>query len=173
MKAIVIGSDPKKSKTKYMAYVRSGKKNVIEAVESTGFVGKRRTKSKRSGGKWLGIRFKKSRKKTDIYIRIGNNIRLLREAAQMTLKELAHASGISVSFLTNIENSTRRPTFYTIEKLAHGLDTDIRDIIGMEAIENPIPEEMMLEFQIRGLVQASTLKERKRIWKYLRKNHRK
>lgn len=68
----------------------------------------------------------------DIYIRVGENIRVLREDAGMTVKELAYTAGISPSFMANIENARRKPTLYTIERLARALNAATNDVIGKE-----------------------------------------
>lgn len=74
----------------------------------------------------------------DIYIRVGENIRVLREEAEMSVKELAYTAGISPSFLANIENAKRKPTLYTIERLARALSAATNDVIGMEVREDVV-----------------------------------
>ena len=50
----------------------------------------------------------------------------------MTVKELAYTAGISPSFMANIENARRKPTLYTIERLARALNAATNDVIGKE-----------------------------------------
>jgi ribosome-binding protein aMBF1 (putative translation factor) len=68
----------------------------------------------------------------DIYQRVGNNISELRRKKGLSVKQLAVKSGIKPPFLSNIENGKRKPTLYTMEKIARGLKVDIIDFIGME-----------------------------------------
>lgn len=77
-------------------------------------------------------RIRKNETGKDIYARVGGNIRVLRIKNKLSVKELAVKSGIKAPFLSNIENGKRKATLYSIEKIAGGLDVDIRDLIGLE-----------------------------------------
>jgi transcriptional regulator with XRE-family HTH domain len=65
-------------------------------------------------------------------IKVGNNIRKLREGAGMSLHDLADKSGVSVGYLSNLENSTENradPTLSTLELIAHTLGTDLHALL--------------------------------------------
>jgi transcriptional regulator with XRE-family HTH domain len=112
-----------------------------------------------------------TRKKTmmDIYVRIGENIRNLRENADMSLKELAHDARIAPSFLSNIENAARRPSMYVLERIAKALGEDLRNVIGLEAMVNPVSLAKYLELTISGAVKDKNIEQKKKILKFIRK----
>ena len=50
---------------------------------------------------------------------IGENIREIREKADMTLKEVSENTGVSISFLSDIERGRTLPSLKTLQKLAN------------------------------------------------------
>lgn len=58
------------------------------------------------------------------YRNIGNAIRMLREKAAMTQKQLADASGLPQSHISRLEAGLHAPTQVTIRKIAEGLHVD-------------------------------------------------
>ncbi len=99
----------------------------------------------------------------DVYVRIGENIRNLRETADMSIKELAHDAKISPSFLSNIENGARRPSFYVVERIAKALGEELRDVIGCEAMMNPVSLAKFLELTISGAVKDKNIRQKRKI----------
>ncbi len=61
-------------------------------------------------------------------VKIGKNLKRLREDQLMTQAELAEAAGIALSSLVRIENDQVEPRFRTIRKLAAALRVDHREL---------------------------------------------
>jgi DNA-binding XRE family transcriptional regulator len=61
-------------------------------------------------------------------VKIGRNLRQLREDRLLTQAELAEKAGIALSSLVRVENDQVDPRFSTIRKLARALDADPREL---------------------------------------------
>jgi transcriptional regulator with XRE-family HTH domain len=61
-------------------------------------------------------------------VKIGENLKRLREDRLMTQAELAQAADISASSLVRIENDQVEPRFSTIRKLAAALEAEPREL---------------------------------------------
>jgi transcriptional regulator with XRE-family HTH domain len=61
-------------------------------------------------------------------VKIGRNLRRLREDRLLTQAELAERAGIALSSLVRIENDQVDPRFSSIRKLAKALDVDPREL---------------------------------------------
>ena len=61
-------------------------------------------------------------------VKIGRNLKRVREDRLLTQAELAEAAGIAQSSLVRIENDQVEPRFSTIRKLAAALDVDHREL---------------------------------------------
>ena len=61
-------------------------------------------------------------------VKIGENLKRLREDRLMTQAELAEAADISASSLVRIENDQVEPRFSTIRKLAAALQAEPREL---------------------------------------------
>lgn len=61
-------------------------------------------------------------------VKIGRNLKRLREDQLLTQAELADAAGIALSSLVRIENDQVEPRFSTIRKLAAALNVDHREL---------------------------------------------
>jgi transcriptional regulator with XRE-family HTH domain len=61
-------------------------------------------------------------------VKIGRNLRPLREDRLLTQAELAERAGIALSSLVRIENDQVDPRFSSIRKLARALDVDPREL---------------------------------------------
>jgi len=57
--------------------------------------------------------------------RLGSDLRALRKAQDMTLKDLAAASGLSVSFLSKIERGLARPSVTALQEAAEALGVPV------------------------------------------------
>lgn len=73
---------------------------------------------------------------------IGGRIREMREAANMSLAELAHISGVSKSYLWNLENKRQhqRPSGETLYALAKALNTTMSALLGKRLLTEPQDE---------------------------------
>lgn len=58
-------------------------------------------------------------------MKISNKLRSLRKECNLTLKELSAKSGISVSFISDIENGRRNPSIDTLTVLAKALNVSV------------------------------------------------
>jgi transcriptional regulator with XRE-family HTH domain len=67
----------------------------------------------------------------------GGHVRGLRKQAGMTLSDLAHQTGLSVSALSKIENDQMSPTFSNLIRLAEGFDIHIADLVTVTDSQRP------------------------------------
>ena len=65
-------------------------------------------------------------------VKIGKNLRQVREDRLMTQQELAGAADLGLSTVLRIENDQVEPRFSTIRKLARALDVDARELTRKE-----------------------------------------
>lgn len=68
---------------------------------------------------------------------LGKKILEIRKRKKITQNELALLSGISQSFISDLEKGKKTPTIDTLNKLAKGLDCSIVDLIEIEEKKNP------------------------------------
>ncbi|MGB2200205.1 MAG: helix-turn-helix domain-containing protein [Pseudooceanicola atlanticus] len=71
---------------------------------------------------------------------VGQRLRTLRKAGQLTLADLASRSGVSVSTISKIENGALSPTLDVILKLCDGLSVQIGDLVS--GTDNRATKEM-------------------------------
>lgn len=64
----------------------------------------------------------------DIRIKVGKRIRLLREQASMTPKDLAYASDLDRSYIASVENGKRNISIVNLEKIAKALNTTLSNL---------------------------------------------
>jgi transcriptional regulator with XRE-family HTH domain len=65
-------------------------------------------------------------------VKIGKNLRRVREDRLMTQQELAEAAQLGLSTVLRIENDRVEPRFSTIRKLAKALDVNARELTKKE-----------------------------------------
>lgn len=65
-------------------------------------------------------------------VKIGGNLKRVREDRLLTQAELAEAADIAPSTLVRIENDQVEPRFSTIRKLARALDTEPKELTRRE-----------------------------------------
>lgn len=63
-----------------------------------------------------------------IDIEIRSSLKKVREEKGMTVRKLEEISGISKSQINNIENNNTIPTIWVLEKIAHALNVDIKEL---------------------------------------------
>jgi XRE family transcriptional regulator, master regulator for biofilm formation len=67
-------------------------------------------------------------------IMIGNNISAIRKQRGLTLSELSERTGISKSYLSNIErNLKQNPSIHVMEKIASVLKVDLKTLLKIAA----------------------------------------
>lgn len=64
---------------------------------------------------------------------IGDRIKALRKEQKLTLKDLSEKANISVSFLSDIENSRSKPSLERLNDIAIALDTTTSYLMGENA----------------------------------------
>ena len=67
---------------------------------------------------------------------IGFKIRALRKEKGLTLKQLSKKSGLSISFISDIENNRRNPNLDNLNKLAISLNTSADKILSNDSENN-------------------------------------
>ena len=65
---------------------------------------------------------------------ISKRIRSIREEYGYTLKDLYKLSGVSVSYISEIELGKKNPTYDILEKLANGFGISITKLIGKDEV---------------------------------------
>jgi transcriptional regulator with XRE-family HTH domain len=65
-------------------------------------------------------------------MKIGAQVKRMRERALLTQGELANRAGIGLTTLNRIENDRAEPHFRTIRKLAKALDVDPAELLPKE-----------------------------------------
>jgi transcriptional regulator with XRE-family HTH domain len=65
-------------------------------------------------------------------VKIGKNLRRVREDRLMTQQELAEAADLNLSTVMRIETDRVEPRFSTIRKLANALGVDARELTRKE-----------------------------------------
>lgn len=62
-------------------------------------------------------------------MKLSDRLRELRTTRELTLKELAERTNLSVSFLSDIERGRTTPTLNTLESLAQGFGISVLDLL--------------------------------------------
>ncbi len=63
-------------------------------------------------------------------VKIGKNLKRLRERRLLTQAQLGEAAGVNRDQVSRIERDEVEPRFSTIKKLAHGLEVDPAELVG-------------------------------------------
>ncbi|MGI6696655.1 MAG: helix-turn-helix domain-containing protein [Christensenellales bacterium] len=61
---------------------------------------------------------------------LGSNIKTIRKARKMSLKDLSSKVGVSISFLSQIENGKNIPSLTTLKKISDALDVTLSRLLG-------------------------------------------
>jgi XRE family transcriptional regulator, master regulator for biofilm formation len=100
---------------------------------------------------------------------IGNNIAAIRKQRGFTLSELSERTGISKSYLSNIErNLKQNPSIHVMEKIASVLKVDLKTLLKLSA-EVEIKQHLEKEWMdfISDLKKSGIDKERIHEYKIL------
>ena len=68
---------------------------------------------------------------------LGSELKKLRKSREMTLKELSAESGLSISFLSQVERGLRTLTFTSLKKISEALDINVNFFFD-DKRENPV-----------------------------------
>lgn len=66
-------------------------------------------------------------------LQLGPRIRALRQARNVTLRELASRAGVTESFLSQVEREVTSPSIASVQRIAHALDLAIAELFTEEA----------------------------------------
>lgn len=107
-------------------------------------------------------------KKKDIYKILGENITLFRKKYGYSLQQIAKKAKISFSFLGNIEKGTRKPTLYTIEKIAKALNCSLFTLLSYKSNIKYLPKDSQITLEIMKIINQKTTKEKEKILKIIK-----
>ena len=65
-------------------------------------------------------------------IPIGPRVRALREAMDLSLRDLAERSGVSAPMLSQVERGETSPTLQIAARIAHGLDLRLSQLLRLD-----------------------------------------
>lgn len=75
----------------------------------------------------------------DIRVLVGKQIRKLRKNGGLSIEALAHAAGLTPSYLSNVERGTQNPSLVVLSKIARALHVPLTRLVD---VENPSPAAM-------------------------------
>lgn len=76
-------------------------------------------------------------------MRLKDRVRELRTGQNLTLRNLAEATGLSVSYLSDVERGRTNPSLKTVDLLADALGVSVNSLLtGVEFIEKPSEEDL-------------------------------
>ena len=91
----------------------------------------------------------------NISTQIGNRVRQLRRQRDMTQETLAFDSGLNVSFVSDIENSKKKPTVDSLEKLLIALDVTFQEFFAYENSIKNVDRRATLDMLVKELERCS------------------
>lgn len=72
----------------------------------------------------------------DHQIQIGPRVRALREAMDLSLRDLAERSGVSAPMLSQVERGETSPTLAVASRIAHGLELKLSQLLRLDEADN-------------------------------------
>jgi transcriptional regulator with XRE-family HTH domain len=72
----------------------------------------------------------------DVKVKIGQRIKELREASNMSQKDLSYAADLDRSYIASIENGQRNVSIVNIEKIASALGVTLKKFFENAKFEN-------------------------------------
>ncbi len=92
-----------------------------------------------------------SKARSGIPVTLGPRIRRRRQAIGLSLQELSNASGVSVSYLSQVERNNAVPTLGTLANIAAALDVGIEEFIATPRQADSVTREAERErFSVAG-----------------------
>ncbi|MCX8094530.1 MAG: helix-turn-helix domain-containing protein [Candidatus Goldbacteria bacterium] len=108
-------------------------------------------------------------KQENIYKIIGKNIKMFRKKEGLTLLDLSKKTGISPSFLSNIESGIKQPTLLTLQKVANVLKISITSLfIKRESNILSSDDDAGIMLNIIKIISRKSTKDKKRILNILK-----
>ncbi len=65
----------------------------------------------------------------DVRLRVGENVRRLREARGLSQEALAYEAGLHRTYVSGVERGVRNPTITVLEKIARGLKAELAELV--------------------------------------------
>jgi transcriptional regulator with XRE-family HTH domain len=72
----------------------------------------------------------------DVKVKIGQRIKELREASNMSQKDLSYAADLDRSYIASVENGQRNISIVNIEKIATALGVTLKEFFNDGEFEN-------------------------------------
>src|SRR3954453_9203739 len=72
----------------------------------------------------------------DQQIHIGPRVKALREAMDLSLRDLAERSGVSAPMLSQVERGETSPTLAVASRIAHGLELRLSQLLRLDEADN-------------------------------------
>lgn len=82
---------------------------------------------------------------------IGNVLRKVRQEKDLTIRELAELTGLSIGFISNLERDINSPTIGSLAKICQALDTNIVNLLQ----SNSQPEKNIARKEERNIIYSS------------------
>ena len=91
---------------------------------------------------------------SNIAQKLGERIRLIREARGLSQERLAEKSNLNTSFIGQIERGNKKPTIASIEKIVNALDITFEELFAFEQKISNLKDTSIAEkiaFELHGL----------------------
>ena len=86
----------------------------------------------------------------DLTKRLGGRIRKLRKGRGLTQEQLAQEAGISDKYLSEVERGVSKVSVEVLDKVASGLNVELRDLLSIDLDEDRKQMEEYLHKLIKG-----------------------
>ena len=100
---------------------------------------------------------------------VGARLRRLRKSADLTIEELAEASGVGAVYLGSVERGGENPTLKVLHAVAGALGLSVAQLVDIDAdlapgevkkemkarLEKATPEDLQLVLRVLGAVRGS------------------
>lgn len=100
-------------------------------------------------------------------MKLGERLRELRQQHEQTLLQLAHATSLSVSYLSDLERGRTNPSIDTLEKIAGTYQITLGDLVaGVEGWQTSPQEELpagLAELVDNGTIDVATARDLSRV----------
>lgn len=73
----------------------------------------------------------------DCKLKIGQQIKELREVSNMSQKDLSYAADLDRSYIASVENGKRNISIVNIEKIASALGLTLKEFFNNDKFDNP------------------------------------
>ncbi|WFS63063.1 helix-turn-helix domain-containing protein [Pseudodesulfovibrio thermohalotolerans] len=88
----------------------------------------------------------------DLTKRLGGRIRKLRKSRGQTQEQLAQEAGVSDKYLSEVERGVSKVSVEVLDKVASGLNVELRDLLAMDLEED---RKQMEDYLVRLIKGAS------------------